>query len=515
MAVNSPNSPRQKMINLMYLVFIAMLALNVSAEVLDGFGLVDNSLRDSSTTLSSRNDLILNELAQYKELNPEKAEEWYNRGMEVRTMTDSLTKYIQQLKYLMVREADGRKADISNIRNKDDLEAASVVMLSPVKGEGKKLKNAIDNYRNNITQFVHNPARREIIERSLSTQTSGKSWEASHFENMPLAAAVTILTKIENDIVTAEGEALENILNSVDAGDFRVNQLNAYLIPESDIVFRGSNYRARVVLTAEDTTKQPQLIINSSATPVIEGNNSFTLPANTTGTFPIDGHLEISGNNGTVIRRDFQSSYTVIEPMATIAPSLMNVLYAGIENEVSISVPGISPQNISAVMTNGTVTRRGNMWYATPSQVGTDATITVTVTTPSGAAQQLTSREFGVRALPDPTPFIIYRDSDGKPVTFKGGSIAKSVLINADGIEAAIDDGILNIPFRVTEFRTLFFDSMGNAIPEVSSGSRFSQRQREQIRRLSRGSYFYISGIRAAGPDGVEREIAVIEVRVN
>lgn len=166
-------------------------------------------------------------------------------------------------------------------------------------------------------------------------------------------------------------------------------------------------------------------------------------------------------------------------------------------------------------MTNGTVTRRGNMWYATPSQVGTDATITVTVTTPSGAAQQLTSREFGVRALPDPTPFIIYRDSDGKPVTFKGGSIAKSVLINADGIEAAIDDGILNIPFRVTEFRTLFFDSMGNAIPEVSDGSRFSQRQREQIRRLSRGSYFYISGIRAAGPDGVEREIAVIEVRVN
>jgi gliding motility-associated protein GldM len=372
-----------------------------------------------------------------------------------------------------------------------------------------------NNYRNNITQFVHNPARREIIERSLSTQTSGKSWEASHFENMPLAAAVTILTKIENDIVTAEGEALENILNSVDAGDFRVNQLNAYLIPESDIVFRGSNYRARVVLTAEDTTKQPQLIINSSATPVIEGNNSFTLPANTTGTFPIDGHLEISGNNGTVIRRDFQSSYTVIEPMATIAPSLMNVLYAGIENEVSISVPGISPQNISTVMTNGTVTRRGNMWYATPSQVGTDATITVTVTTPSGAAQQLTSREFGVRALPDPTPYIIYRDSDGKPVTFKGGSIAKSVLINADGIEAAIDDGILNIPFRVTEFRTLFFDSMGNAIPEVSDGSRFSQRQREQIRRLSRGSYFYISGIRAAGPDGVEREIAVIEVRVN
>ena len=515
MAVNSPNSPRQKMINLMYLVFIAMLALNVSAEVLDGFGLVDDSLRDSSGTMTDRNDLIMNELAQYREQNPEKAEEWYNRGQEVRSMTDSLTAYIQELKYLMVREADGRKADISNIKHKDDLEAASVVMLSPVNGEGKKLKNAIDNYRNNITQFVQNPARRDIIERSLSTHTSGsKSWEATRFENMPLAAAVTMLTKIENDVIAAEGDALENILNSVDAGDFRVNQLNAYVIPESDIVFRGSDYRARVVLSAEDTTKHPVLRLNG-AVPDLNNDRTFSLPTNSTGTFPLEGYLEISGADGTTTRRDFQSSYTVIEPMATIAPSLMNVLYAGIDNEVSISVPGISPQNISASMTNGTLSGRGNMWTAKPDKVGQEAIITVTVTTPAGSVRQLASREFRVRALPDPTPFISYRDTKGNPVTFKGGSISKSVLTNAEGIQAAIDDGILNIPFRVTGFRTVFFDSMGNAIPEVSDGSRFSQRQKEQIRRLARGSYFYISGIRATGPDSVERDIAIIEVQVN
>ncbi|MFA6752151.1 MAG: gliding motility protein GldM [Fermentimonas sp.] len=515
MAVNSPNSPRQKMINLMYLVFIAMLALNVSAEVLDGFGLVDNSLRDSSGTMTDRNDLIMNELAQYSRQNPEKAKEWYNKGLEVRKMTDSLTAYIHQLKYLMVREADGRKADISNIKHKDDLEAASLVMLSPINGEGKKLKNAIDDYRYNITQFVQNPARREIIERSLSTQTTGgKSWEATRFENIPLAAAVTMLTKIENDVIAAEGDALENILNSVDVGDFRVNELNAYVIPESDIVFRGGNYRARVVLSAQDTTRHPILNLNGT-TPVLEGNGTFTIPANNTGTFPVEGYLEISDVSGTITRREFQSSYTVIETMATIAPSLMNVLYAGIDNEVSISVPGVSPQNINATMTNGILSRRGNMWAATPTVVGKEAVITVTVDEPGGTARQLASREFRVRALPDPTPFISYRDSDGNPVTFKGGSISKSVLINAEGIQAAIDDGILNIPFRVNGFRTVFFDSMGNAIPEVSDGNSFSQRQKEQIRRLARGSYFYVSGIRAIGPDGMERDIAVIEVQVN
>ncbi len=499
----------------MYLVFIAMLALNVSADVLEGFGLVNRSLSDSSDTMTDRNDLILNELYIYSQQNPEKAEEWYNRGVEVRKMTDSLTTYIHQLKYLMVKEADGKRADINNIRHKDDLEAASIIMLSPVNGEGENLKNAIDNYRESITQFVQNPSRRSIIERSLSTQVTGaKSWEATRFENMPLAAAVTMLTKIENDLIAAEGDALENILNSVDVGDFRVNKLNAYVIPESEIVFQGSNYKARVILSAEDTTKYPTLYLNGNL-PETDNNGMFSLSSNMLGTFPLEGYLEISGADGTTTRSEFQSSYTVIEPMATIAPSLMNVLYAGIDNELSISVPGVSPQNINASITNGTIARRGNMWIATPTAVGEDAKITVTVSTPGGATRQLTTRDFRVRTLPDPTPFISYRDANGNPITFRGGNISRSVLMNTEGIEASIDDGILNIPFQVTSFRTLFFDSMGNAIPEVSDGNRFSQRQREQMQRVARGSYFYISGIRAIGPDNVERNIAIIEVQVN
>ncbi|HLW10761.1 MAG TPA: gliding motility protein GldM, partial [Fermentimonas sp.] len=331
MAVNSPNSPRQKMINLMYLVFIAMLALNVSAEVLDGFGLVDRSMRNSSRTKSDKNDLIMEELAQYSKQNPEKAGEWYSKGEEVRGMTDSLITYIQDLKYRMVRQADGRKADIENINRKDDIEAASTIMLSPVGGEGKKLKSAIENYRNRVTQYIINPFRRDIIERSLSTQGSGnKNWETTHFENMPLAAAVTILTKIENDLLAAEGDALENILNSIDVDDFRVNQLKAYVIPESDIVIRGGDYKARVALTAEDTTRHPTLYLNGTQ-PSLDSNRAFTLRTDRTGTFPLEGHLEISGADGSITRRDFRSSYTVIEPMATVAPALMNVLYAGID----------------------------------------------------------------------------------------------------------------------------------------------------------------------------------------
>jgi gliding motility-associated protein GldM len=515
MAVNSPGSPRQKMINLMYLVFIAMLALNVSVEVLDGFETVDKSLGDSSGTMLERNRLIMDELTALHAQNPEKADEWYLKGLLVRSLSDSLTRYIGDLKLRMVREADGRKANIDKVKHKDDLEAASVVMLSPVNGEGKRLRNSIGAYRDSITQLVADPARRAVIEKNLDTQpgAGGKSWEASLFERMPLAAAITMLTKIENDIRSSEGEALANILHNVDAGDFRVNRLNAYIISESDMVILGDSYKARVVLSAEDSTRQPRIVVNGE---ILDGeeNDSFSVRADRTGTFPVEGYLEMTGSDGAVTRNRFESSYTVIEPVAAVAPTLMNVLYAGIDNEVGISVPGVVPQDVNATMEGGLLTRRGNMWVARPAAVGRNVTISVFARTAGGDMRRVAVKEFRVRALPDPAPYIEYSDANGNPVMFKGGGLQKALLMNVGEIKAAVDDGILSIPFRVIGFRTVFFDSMGNAIPEVSDGNRLSERQREQIKRLARGSYFYISGVRAAGPDGTEREIAVMEVRV-
>ena len=516
MAVNSPHSPRQKMINVMYLVFIAMLALNVSVEVLDGFKVVDDSLGDSSAALQERNALIMEELSAYNAQNPEKAGEWYEKGVQVRSLSDSLIDYIGELKLRMVREADGKRGDLNNIKHKDDLSAASVVMLSPINGEGVHLRESIDRYRETVKGHVTDPARRSIIEKNLTTRSrnSNKKWEEALFEQMPLAAAITMLTKIENDIRSSEGEALVNILHNVGGDDYRVNRLNAYLIPESDIVMQGGNYRARVILAAEDTTRRsPSLYVNGNRLES-DREGQLSIPASRTGTFPVEGYLEMMGDNGAVTRHPFSSRYTVIEPMASIAPVLTNVLYAGIDNEVSISVPGIAPGDVQATMDNGTLTRRGNQWVARPTTVGQNSTITVAARTADGAARRMAVQEFRVRPLPDPTPFIEYTDANGHPVQFKGGALSKAILMNSEGIEAAIDDGILHVPFQVRSFRTVFFDSMGNAIPEVSNGARFSDRQKEQIRRLSRGSYFYISGVRAAGPDGTEREIAVMEIRV-
>ncbi len=518
MASNN-KSPRQKMINLMYLVFIAMLALNVSAEVLNGFDIVSDSLNDSSQNMYARNQLIMGELEKYNRQNSEKAGEWYNKGIRVKQMSDSLVNFIETLKTDIVQHADGRKGDVNHIRNRENTDAAPSVMLSQRNKYGESLRRRIDNYRQTVAELILDTNRREIIEKNLNTQPSKRSesnrnWEQSLFENMPVSAAVAILTKMQNDIRSSEGEALTSLLNSVDISDFRVNELTAHVIPESDIVIQGGNYNARIVLSAEDSTKQPTIFVNGQ-TLSPHNKGLFSTTANSIGTFPVKGYIEMISGDGSVMRRNFESSYTVIEPTATIAPTLMNVLYAGIDNEISISIPGIAPQDVSASMTNGTLARKGNLWIAKPSAANTNATLSVSARTAGGQTRTLANKEFRVRSLPNPTPYIEYADANGNLSLFKGGALSKSVLMNTDGIKAAIDDGILNIPFRVTGFRTLFFDSMGNAIPEISDGNKFSERQKEQIRRLQRGKYFYISGVKAVGPDGSEREIAVIEVRVN
>lgn len=517
---NTRLSPRQKMINLMYIVLTAMLALNVSSDVLNGFTQVEEGLKRTNTNVEERNAGILASLEAFAAQNPDKGRRWYDKATEVRRVTDGIYNRIDSLKRLIVIEADGSDADVDNIQNRDNLEAASVVMLVGAKSRGAALRRDLDAYRTYITSLVTDTVKRMSLEKTLSTApvlrkgTLGKqSWEESKFDNQPVVAAVTLLTKLQNDVKFAEGEALQNLLANVDAGDVRVNELNAFVIPQSRFVMRGGKYSANIVLAAVDTTARPEVYINGAKLANDRGLYEFN--PGSTGTFDYSGYLEVPHGDGSVTRHPFQSSYTVIEPTATVSATMMNVLYAGIDNPISISVPGVPTGKVSATMTNGTLTRSGDHWVAHPQKVGDEAVVSVSAEM-DGRPMSMAQTKFRVRKLPAPTPYIAFKDAQGNTSHYKGGGrgLSKSLLLAAPGIEAAIDDDLLNIAFKVLSFETVFFDSMGNAIPEVSNGAQFSQRQKDSFRRLSRGKRFYISRVKAVGPDGITRDLAPIEVIV-
>ena len=507
-------SPRQKMINLMYVVLMAMLAMNVSTQVLDGFSIVDESLQRTTDNAVQENKNIYSDFEAQMKSNPEKVREWFQKATEVKRMSDSLYNFAQELKVEIVREADGADGDIHNIDRKEDLEAASQVMLAPGTGKGKKLFDAINSFRERILTMVADETQKKIIASNLTTKlpknakAMGKNWQEYMFEDMPVAAAVTLLTKLQSDVRYAEGEVLHTLVSNIDMKDIRVNKLSAFVIPNAQTIVRGDKFSAQIVMAAVDTTQQPQIYIGGRQMNL--RNNTYEIVTGKTGEFNLTGYITMQNGKGDVIRRDFTQKYTVVDPSATVSADLMNVLYAGYSNPISISIPGVPLNKVSATMSGGTLQPVGpGKYIARPAAVGKDITINVQSLS-TGQARQVGQFTFHVRKLPDPTAYIQIGTN-----RYRGGGLSKASLMGVDGLKAAIDDGLLDIQFKVVSFETVFFDNMGNAIPLASAGSSFSERQREEFRKLSRNRRFYISHIRAVGPDGITRNLpAAMEVIV-
>ncbi|MDR0769338.1 MAG: gliding motility protein GldM [Dysgonamonadaceae bacterium] len=521
MAANSPNSPRQKMINLMYLVFIAMLAFNVSTEVLDGFVLVEDSLTRTMLATSSRNEMIFGDLEEYHDLNPEKTEKSYDYAKQVKDKSDSLFNYTQELKMKIVQKSDGKDGDLQNLKRPDNLDASYDVMFERGKNDGKKLKEAIDSYRDFVTALIIDTTKRNIVRSNLSTEISAKAkekkqtWEESMFWKMPVVAAVTLLTKLQSDIRYAESEVLSELLRNIDLQDYKVNKIEAQVIPQSQIVMRGQNYVADLVLSALDSTQQPTVYVNGKMLPP-EVRGRYTVGTGSTGTFPLSGYIELNSSTG-MSRYDFSTHYSVVEPSATVASQLMNVMYPGINNPVRIAVPGVPSSDITATMTNGTLTRENeNTWIARPAKAGEEAIISVQAKTADGRLQEMGKSNFKVRPLPTPSTYLMVADAKGNLAKFEGGFIGKAALLNVDGIKVGIDDGLLNIPFTVLHFETTVIDNLGMDVRETAQGADFTERQKTQIRGVARGKRVLIRGIVARGPDGVERNLrAPLEIMIN
>ncbi|MCH5309916.1 MAG: gliding motility protein GldM [Prevotella sp.] len=506
-----PVSPRQKMINLMYVILMALLALNVSSEVLNGFSIVEESLNRTTGNSTRQNLAIYDDFAQQMKANPQKVKEWYEKAQQVRQMSDSLFNLADELKRAIVVEADGKDGDVADIQNKEDLEAANQVMLSPGTGRGGLLFDAINSYRQRMLRMVTDEKQKQLIADNLTTeipknaQSMGKNWQEYMFESMPAAAAVTLLSKLQSDVRYAEGEVLHTLVSNIDVKDIRVNLLDAFVIPESKTVVRGDRFSARIVMAAVDTTQVPDIYIGNQKVDLTNG--IYETLCNRTGDFTLAGYIETVNGNGDHIRREFSQQYTVVDPSATVSADLMNMLYAGYNNPISISVPGVPLSKVQATMTNGALQSVApGKYIARPAKVGQDATITV-ISTNTGRPQQMGQYTFRVRKLPDPTPYITIKDEHGTPTRYKGGGLAKAQLMVSDGIGAAIDDGILDIAFRVQSFETVFFDNMGNAVPMVSDGATFSARQKDTFRRLARNRRFYISRVTVVGPDGLTRTL--------
>ncbi len=535
-AKNCPETPRQKMINMMYIVLTAMLALNVAAEVLEAFRLVDNSLLQTLKAVDSKNALVYASFDQAYLDNPTKVEEWKKKADQVRDETQNIISYISQLKEELVTSSgsdvvnsenpysadrfylETEKGDTLEVKNEQDLNVPSEIMITQKKAD--ELKTKIIAYRESLVYLVSDDDTelKQTILQELDTTDppvdlkeggEKKSWEVEHFEDKPLAAVLTLLSKTQIDVKNSEANLINYLYSQIDAGSFKFNKLSATVIPNSNVILQGDEYVAEVFLAAEDTTTsdQLQILINGKEYEVEDGKATFRVPANQIGEFSWGGVIKYKTPGGITKNLQFKREYQVTKPSVTMSATRMNVFYKGLKNPIDVGGGGIPKENLQISMTNGTVTKTGDSYVVQPNDLDERGTKTkVSVYANIGGNRRLIgSSDWRVKKVPDPVAQVA-----GKA----GGSIRKERLLIEDGVMAVLEDFDFDFKYTVTEFTLEATGPGGYTNPWDSKSNRFTKEQKDQIQRLNPNSSVFITNIKAIGDDGEVRTLNPINFKI-
>jgi gliding motility-associated protein GldM len=534
-------TPRQKMIGMMYLVLTALLALNVSKDVLNAFVLVDEGLSKTTENFEDKNKLVYDAFGNADAENHSKVGKWKGYADEVRKRSDKLYDYMQELKMKIVIKSESDKSPAINpdkksfngelVAGKDNTNIPSEIMVGANNnGEANKLKAAIEDYKSYLVGLAKDDKEVAVaIEKGLDTKNppnkpdgTKESWQSEHFEHLPLLAVTTILTKMQSDVRNAESEILRYLYNQIEAGAFKFNKLEAMVIPNSNYILKGNEYSAQVFIAASDSTQAPVVYIGESeafktadgsidykmkgrydSLQIENGKGIYKRTGGAAGYVKWGGIIRLKSPKGGWISRPFHQEYQVAEANLVISPTKMNVFYTGVDNPVDISVPGVPADKITATVSNGGIKKTGTSFIVNPARIGT-CQVTV-IAEIDGKKRSMPPKEFRVKDVPDPI---------AKIGGIKGGPIKKTLLTAQNGIVADIENFDFDLKFTVTEF-VVSTVSKGFTKDAYSKSNRFTEEQMSLLNSGTRGQKIYIDDIFAVGPDGKRRKLPTISLKID
>ena len=541
-------SPRQKMINMMYLVLTALLALNVSKEVLNSFFEVNTGVVRTTTNFSSKNAETYNAFNSAAELNPVKAGPFRDQALAVKKEADNIVDFIQEYKYSLVltvdkevylgqyldlegEEIEGnkteltwgnltkeqRKLNIANLSNKENRDASGEILVNS--GIASELKSIINDYRKNLIVLAgDNDVLKYNINDALSTKDklgkgkSGKiSWEVYNFEDMPSVGALTLLSKMQSDIRNTEADIIKLLRENIDAGSLKFTSAEAIQIPTSTFVLRGDSFRSQIFISAKDTTQDPTIYVgdydsigpgqyemvgNFDTVKVVNGKGMFSRRTSSAGLQNWGGLVAMKTESG-VKTYPFKGNYLVANKTAVVSPVNMNILYLEVDNPLKISVPGFSAGEITASITNGNlVSTKKNIgeYTARPNKKG-KAIVTLYAKV-DGKKSKMGAVEFRVKEVPPPKAKIqLASESNGTMM------IEKMEMVNSGGVLAELKDfDFKGVRYVVISYR-LTGMYKGEQMKENTKGPAFSDKMVNIIKNTKSGNTITISNIKAKRVD--------------
>ena len=514
------------MINIMYLILTALLAMNVSAEVLNAFVLVNDSLVQTEDGISTKNTDVLKKFANMNQVNPKKVGPWLKKANNIKTESDNLLAYINSLQEdIIINGGDDYAIYLADgtttIKKKDDKEGPLFVMLED-KSQGTiralQLKAKLEAYRKNVSAQLTDVPNSETLLNSMNDNLStndivgqeGKSvkWERANFD-LPMVAVITMLTKLKTDILNTESDAINSLIERVDAETYKFTGLNAIVTSDKGYVLSGEPYEAKIFVAAFDTTLKPVIKLDNGTEITKfdkDGKGIYTV-TNGPGVHSVKGTITLpkpGSTTGETNEFPFTTEYQVAVPSVSVSPTKMNVFYIGVPNPVEITAAGTPADKVTASMTSGSIRKKSGSQYTV--YVKKPGKTRVVVGT---GGRSLGSKEFRVKSLPNPVTTI------GAPSAgyFKGGNIPQSTLLALSGINATMENFEFDLRFSVTQF-IVTCNIGGFDQSAKSNGRKFTTQQKSIIRKARKNSRVIIEGVKAIGPDKRSRKITDVVLKL-
>lgn len=503
-------SARQKMINIMYLVLLAMLALNVSDTILNAFKNLNDSLETSKTNVGNSVAQLFTafENTKLKE-EPQRAKPIYEKAKQAQAIAQELNLYVEKLKKEFVVEGQGIDPETGDLVERSNLDIAQGIMIN--RKEGEKLKAKINETREKLISLL-DPEDRSSVTFSLEAKDPAKpingkrSWENINFgEGTPLTAANTILTKIQADVKNAESDVVKRIFGKMDQALVNLDQFAAVAVAPTSYLIQGQPYTAEVFLTASDSKSSPDISVGGSNLQINDGKGTYSVATNKEGVFTWVGTVRVKQTDGTIKEyKTPEQKYQVARPSAVVSPDKMNVFYIGVPNPVSVSAPGIPKENLRVSMSGGSISGSNGKYTVNVSTAGT-AKVNVSAEI-NGKVQNIGTSDFRVKRIPDPKAKFA-----GKT----GGALSSVVIKSQSNLFAILDNFDFDAKFNVTRFNLIIVKPRADAVSLQATGNSFSAAMRSAIASVTPGSKVIFDGIVAVGPDGSQRQLDGIVFNAN
>ncbi|REE82939.1 gliding motility-associated protein GldM [Lutibacter oceani] len=483
-------SPRQKMINLMYLVFIAMLAMNMSKEVLSAFGFMNEKLVENNSTATLKNNETLANLETKAQEQPDKYGNLSKIANSVNQLSKDFSSYLETKKTLFLEGQEDPK-------NYEAMDQANIVDEHFFKNdkfteEGQEFLDRINGYKNSVTELLgeNNPLSAVINQRfdtsDQKTEDGTEPWLKNRYEGFPLISTITNLTSMQMDVKTTESEIYSSLLGGQLESDVSMSNYKTILIPEKSAFFQGENFKGKIVLGRYDASLQPsEVVVNGNKITKIEnGGAVLDFPAGGVGEREVKGKF-VFIENGEPVEIEINSSYAVIPKpnSAVISADKMNVVYRGVPNPMTISIPGI-PDNLVTATAAGLNRSTGSGKYTMTPAAGREVTIKVSGKLPNGQTVS-SSQNFRIKDIPSPQGTI--RKESGH-VTMPKSSLENST------VGAELPDFDFDLTLSTTGF-TLKVPGQGAV---VVRGSRMDAAAKKAIAKAKRGDVVTIFDIKSS-----------------